>query len=75
MRYQAILRQWTTKEIISPKRTEKSHIDFEFRGFHGNYEMTLSLADGKSLTKEFSVEPTADSPLLLDVYLDSGYGL
>ena len=59
MRYQALLNQWTTKDSIKPKHTDRCYSDFEFRGFHGDYLITLDLPDGTSQNKEFSVEPNS----------------
>ena len=57
LRYKELLKEWTTKQTISPNTTDADGANFSFRGFHGKYEVTVRLPNGQSLTKEFVLSP------------------
>jgi GH35 family endo-1,4-beta-xylanase len=52
-RYQALRAEWTTATAGSSDRNG----DFEFRGFHGTYDITLTPAGGTPVTEQVVLHP------------------
>jgi GH35 family endo-1,4-beta-xylanase len=52
-RYQALMAEWTT----ATDGSSDANGDFDFRGFHGTYDITLTPAGGAPVTEQFVLSP------------------
>jgi GH35 family endo-1,4-beta-xylanase len=64
-RYQALLAEWTTRTNLVTDASGR----VRWRGFHGDYELLVTLPNGAVLKRPLSL-PTGDGPLGADIVLD-----
>ena len=58
--YQALRAEWTTEVSTDGPATELT-----FRGYHGEYKVSITTTDGRVLTQTFVLDSTSDSELQL----------
>ena len=59
-------KEWRTEETLSPTSIFKNSCEFKFRGFHGDYEITVLFPDGQKITNEVKVSKK-EEPLVVEV--------
>ncbi|XP_001626084.3 endo-1,4-beta-xylanase 3 isoform X2 [Nematostella vectensis] len=56
-RFVKLMRKWTTKKRLKPIREDTGSAVATFRGFHGDYDVQVTLPDGQLVRKQFTLEP------------------